>query len=720
MSKNCGDCVCSAPERTTQQGRLVLATQVDHTATALRSLALRRGTRLRAVAPGLLELYADDAHAFLAEARRELSSVEADEVRCMVVEADLQDGALLAQAMWAPTLAAAGARVAHADLLPLFDDEQRAFHAVYQPIVDLADERVFAHEALLRATDASGAPVFPDVLFPAAEQAGWTHVLDRIGRTTALRHAGPWLGDDDLLFINFVPTSIYRPQVCLRTTEQAAHEAGIRLDQLVFEVTEGHLVRDVDHLSDVFDYYRERGCRVALDDLGAGYSSLNLLIRLQPDVVKLDKDIVQALPDAVSSAVVAAIVDITHAYGGRVLAECIETREQADAARELGVDLGQGWLFGRPVRPDLPQATALPAAGPRSAAGPVGVDPTRPDAAVAVAARAAAAEASAVPVPPAGSDALQALLARAVASSASGVVVVDMLAADAPMVHVNAGFEGLTGYSAAELIGRNCRVLQAPDTDRETVSRLSLAVRQGVEHRCVLLNRRKDGSRWWNELHLSPVHDADGRLTHYLGFQHDVTARVESEQQLLHLAGHDALTGLANRGTLLERLDEALTRGAQDGRGVAVLFLDLDGFKTVNDTFGHAVGDGVLVQATRRLQKVLRSQDVLARHGGDEFVAILSDLDPLDAERVGVRVATDAVAALQRPARNGEVQAELSASVGIALFPAVTGTAEDLLRAADAAMYDAKATGPGGIRVAGRRTPLWPVQQRPDGARAIR
>ena len=348
MSKNCGDCVCSAPARPTVKGRLVLATQVDHTATALRSLALRRGTRLRAIAPGLLELYADDAQSFLADARRELSSVEADEVRCMVVEGELQDAALLAQAMWAPSLSAAGARVAHADLLPLFDDEVRAFHAVYQPIVHLADERVLGHEALLRATDAGGAPVFPDVLFPAAEEAGWTHVLDRIGRTTALRHAGPWLGDD-LLFINFVPTSIYRPQVCLRTTEQAAREAGLRLDQLVFEVTEGHLVRDVDHLSGVFDYYRERGCRVALDDLGAGWASLNLLVGLQPDVVKLDREIVQALPSVTAAAVVTAIVDIAHSYGGTVLAECIETEAQAVAALELGVDMGQGWLFGAAV-----------------------------------------------------------------------------------------------------------------------------------------------------------------------------------------------------------------------------------------------------------------------------------------------------------------------------------------------------------------------------------
>jgi EAL domain-containing protein (putative c-di-GMP-specific phosphodiesterase class I) len=193
----------------------------------------------------------------------------------------------------------------------------------------------------------------PDVLFPAAEASGWTHLLDRVGRTTALRGAGPWLGDE-LLFINFVPTSIYRPEVCLRTTEAAADLAGVRLDQLVFEVTEGHRIEDVEHLERVFDYYRSRRCKVALDDLGAGYSSLNLLVRLQPDIVKLDKEIVQSLPGPTGATVVAAIVDIVHAYGGLVLAECVETADQAKAALALGVDLAQGWLFGRPERRPVP------------------------------------------------------------------------------------------------------------------------------------------------------------------------------------------------------------------------------------------------------------------------------------------------------------------------------------------------------------------------------
>ncbi len=388
LSSSCLGCVCSRPRVAPAAGRLLLATQVAHTAASLRGLARARGVSLRPLTPGLLAVDGPDVGSFVSAARQHLTSVEAVEVRCLVLASsdhadladlpDLADVAVLAQALTAPTLAAAGARLEHADLLPLFADEAGCFSSVYQPIRTLGDRRPVGYEALLRAVTPEGAAVMPDVLFPAAAAAAadWTHLLDRVGRTTALRDAGGWLPEDQLLFINFVPTSIYRPEVCLRTTEQAAEAAGIRLDQIVFEVTEGHRVHDLDHLQRVFDHYRANSCQVALDDVGAGYSSLNMLVRLEPDIVKIDKDIVQSLPGATGRAVVRAIVDITHSYGGRVLAECLETEEQAEAALELGVDLGQGWLLGRPERPA--GLRAVPAVRPAPA------DPSRPDPAVAV------------------------------------------------------------------------------------------------------------------------------------------------------------------------------------------------------------------------------------------------------------------------------------------------------------------------------------------------
>ena len=715
MTSSCVGCVCSSPRVSSPAGRLVLATQVDHTLTRLRGLARREGLTLRPLAPGLLAMDTVRVEEFLALAVAELTSVEADEVRCVVLSAaDLPDVAMLSQALTAPTLAAAGARVAHADLLPLFADEQGCFHSEYQPVVSLPGREPIGYEALLRATTPDGRAVTPDVLFPAAEAAGWTHLVDRVGRTTALRGAGDWLPPDQLLFINFIPTSIYRPEVCLRTTELAARDAGVRLDQIVFEVTEGHQVRDIDHLESVFDYYRSHDCQVALDDLGAGYSSLNMLVRLRPDIVKLDKDLVQALPDPTSRAVVAAIADITHSYGGRVLAECVETEEQAAAAVDLGVDLGQGWLFGRPQRrgeavasavsappapPALPAVPALPAlsslsslrargtTGASSGGPQVGpVDPSRPDAAVAVHVPTGTQQ------PSPGPAGMSELLVRAVDSSVSGVVVVDMQAPDQPMLYVNAAFEQMTGLAAAEVLGRNCRLLQDQHSDPDTVRALSRAIHDGREHRCVLRNRRKDGTLWWNELHLSPVRDETGLVTHYLGYQHDVTARVETEEALARQATQDSLTGLANRGHLLEELEVALDAARTASRSVAVLFVDLDGFKGVNDRHGHAGGDSVLIQVADRLRTALRAPDLICRNGGDEFVAVLRDLDPLDAERIAHRAARDVTASLRRPFLAGSAPVRIGGSVGVAVHPQDATTAERLLARADAAMYVVKDT----------------------------
>jgi diguanylate cyclase (GGDEF)-like protein/PAS domain S-box-containing protein len=705
MTQDCRSCTCSAASGTDGSGRLLLATQVDHTATALRSLALRHGTSVEVLAPGLLRLGEVDVAEVVTVLRRGLTSVEADEVRCLVLPTRPEEGddtGLLAAAMGAPSLSAAGARVDHASLLPLFADEAARFHSVYQPIVDLSDGRTVGHEALLRAELPDGTLMYPDELFPAADAAGWTNLLDRVGRTTALRDAGPWLGDD-LLFINFVPTSIYRPEVCLRTTEQAARQAGVRLDQLVFEVTEGHQVHDLEHLEHVFAYYRSKRCKVALDDLGAGYSSLNTLVRLQPDVVKLDKDIVQSLPGRVAGAVVEAIVGIAHAYGGKVLAECVETPEQAAAAVGLGVDLGQGWFWGGPTRPDRPdrRTSRTDAARAPAQRRPSEDPPEVPRQERSLTPSIVSSLLPAVPMP-------VELLARAVGSAAGGVSVVDVSRPDMPAVFVNPALVRLTGYAAEELLGRNMRMLQGPTTDPEQVAAIARAVRDGREHHALLRNYRKDGTAWWNELHLSPVPGADGRPAHYLGYQQDVTARVEAQAELARQAAQDGLTGLANRSALFERLESAVARSHATGRSAAVVFLDLDGFKDVNDTFGHATGDTVLSEVAGRLQGVLRRADTLARIGGDEFVAVLSGLAPDKALHVAQRVAADFVTTLERPLVAGPVEVRLSGSVGVAVCPGHAVTADRLLAEADAAMYRAKRAGAGQVRVATGAGPTRP------------
>jgi EAL domain-containing protein (putative c-di-GMP-specific phosphodiesterase class I) len=278
---------------------------------------------------------------------RELTAAETEAVR-VVTDPPMDGAELTARLITAPALAVELARrgvtveigvLAEAELFP-----------VYQPIVSLADRSVVGHEALLRGL-VDGREISGADLFFVAESAGWLDRLDRLARESAITGAAPWLGGADL-FVNVDPKAIHRPQVCLAGTERAVHDTGIPPKQLVFEVVESHAITDRGHLFSVLEHYRSLGWRVALDDVGAGWSSRSLLAAVRPDVVKLDKRLVQELPDDGARTVLRAITDLAHGLDAVVVAEGIETQWLADEVTRLGIDLGQGWLFGRPVRPE--------------------------------------------------------------------------------------------------------------------------------------------------------------------------------------------------------------------------------------------------------------------------------------------------------------------------------------------------------------------------------
>lgn len=280
---------------------------------------------------------------------RDLTSAELEAVR-VATDPPTDGAALTARLLTAPTLAVELARRGVTVEVGVLAEAE--FWSAYQPIVSLADRSVVAHEALLRGL-VDGREVGGGDLFFVAESAGWLPRLDRIGRESAITGAVPWIGDRDL-FINVNPASIYRAQVCLAGTEQVAHASGLAPEQLVLEVVESHAIADRGHLVTVLEHYRSLGWRVALDDVGAGYSSLTLLATVRPEVVKLDKGLVQALPDDGARTVLEAVIDLAHRFGAVVVAEGVETEQLAEQVAALGADLGQGWLFGRPVRPEQP------------------------------------------------------------------------------------------------------------------------------------------------------------------------------------------------------------------------------------------------------------------------------------------------------------------------------------------------------------------------------
>lgn len=249
----------------------------------------------------------------------------------------------------------------------------------------------------------------------------------------------------------------------------------------------------------------------------------------------------------------------------------------------------------------------------------------------------------------------------------------------------------MTGYSEAEILGKTPRLLQGPNTDRSIFKDLKKTLRNRDIFFGEAINYRKDGTEFWNQWHIEPIINDDGNLTHYIAIQRDVTAKKKAENELQYNASHDNLTGLYNRRWFLEQLNNCISKTNQEQDYVfALLFLDLDGFKSINDTLGHSVGDKFLQEVAKRLQKSLRHQDKLARLGGDEFTIIIDGVDDL---QVISQITTKIQENLQYPFVVGGKELFTSSSIGITLSNLGYTTGEDMLRDADLAMYRAKSRG---------------------------
>lgn len=275
--------------------------------------------------------------------------------------------------------------------------------------------------------------------------------------------------------------------------------------------------------------------------------------------------------------------------------------------------------------------------------------------------------------------------------NALGAISQSVLITDASLriSYVNNMFEVMTGFTEAEVIGTTCKFMQGIDTSAQTLTHLNQALRDKKPFQGEILNYRKDGTSFWNELSITPVFDARGALTQYVGVQRDVTAQKEAQKRISTLAHYDTLTGLPNRTLLQERATYALKLAQRSGESLALMFLDLDHFKNINDSLGHGVGDQLLVEVSARLQLCLRDQDVLARMGGDEFVLILPGTNGEGA----IRVAHKLLHAMETSVPLGSHEISITLSIGAALYPADGDDFDTLAKCADTAMYRAKRSG---------------------------
>ena len=269
-----------------------------------------------------------------------------------------------------------------------------------------------------------------------------------------------------------------------------------------------------------------------------------------------------------------------------------------------------------------------------------------------------------------------------------GILITD---GQANILDVNDAFTQITGYGRDEVLGKNPRILNSGRQDAQFFVKMWQELRLHGHWRGEIWNRNKEGELIAELMTISAVADSKGVVQQYVALFSNITATKLMQDRLESLAHFDSLTHLPNRVLLADRLDQAMRQVQRRGLYVAVAFIDLDGFKAVNDTCGHDVGDQLLIKVAQRMRLVLRDGDTLARHGGDEFVVVLVDLPDASACKLLLERLLDAVAA---PLQMGARKIDVSASIGVTFFPQSQDVdSGQLLRQADQAMYQAKLAG---------------------------
>lgn len=278
-------------------------------------------------------------------------------------------------------------------------------------------------------------------------------------------------------------------------------------------------------------------------------------------------------------------------------------------------------------------------------------------------------------------------LSQAVEQSPVSVVITNVAGV---IEYVNTACCETSGYTEEELLGQHSRIFKSGQMASTIFERLWGSVVAGSDWQGEIQNRRKNGELYWEQAIISPVVDEHGQVIKFLGVKEDITHRKALDDQILHQATYDSLTNLPNRLLVLDRLENMVDSSRRDAMPIAVIFLDVDDFKKVNDSLGHDIGDQVLIEAGRRIGEAVRGGDTVGRLGGDEFIVLLRDIG---RGQNASRVAEAIIAQFRRPFRVGDRDMLLTVSGGIALFPEDGGKSSDLLRKADSAMYHAKSLG---------------------------
>ncbi len=595
--------------------------------------------------------------------------------------------------------------------------------AALQPIVRLVNDTVIGYEALARFPQRARIRT-PDHLFGAAASLNMQSAVDLACVRAGLQAASN-IGEADLFVNVLIGTLVDHSGVA--ALDRAVSEAKVDPAAVVLEFSEREPVPDLALLQRIAAELRARGFRIAVDDAGAGHASMRVIAELRPEFIKVDRSLITAIDaDRARRALVVALLSFSGHIGARVIAEGIETQREQETLQSLGVQFGQGWLCGRPVLQHALQGDtsmevvdaawfAQRTVSPTRVAASHAPDPPSP--AEVVVSNSALTPRPRRKLARALSDAALALqsehdpmrilgvmaeqMGRVVPVTEMAIFVADyetfrlvpVLATgpdrDEIMADSMALDAGITGWAFAKGTPQNI-----PDTSQHPLARqipgtsyvqelLLLVPLVATEHKLGIINCWRLGSGQFSASEL----EAASLFAHVAA---SAWRNAQLYGELVNAAMTDPLTGLYNSRWLRDAGERDIARAARDAKPLSLLLVDLDHFKAVNDSSGHAIGDVVLQRVAAQLRTTVRGADAVVRLGGEEFVVLLNECS---AE--GAWIAAEAVRLAVRDVvmPEGGILEGLTASIGIATYPGHGATLDQLLGAADRAMYSAKHEG---------------------------
>ncbi|WP_414754024.1 EAL domain-containing protein [Anabaena sp. CCY 9910] len=597
---------------------------------------------------------------------------------------------------------------------------QERFTSHFQPIVSMKNtSEIYGYEALLRGLDEQGNLIPPQPIVELATEAGLLPQLDRIARLSTIAQFSSHQVSGQI-FINFAPTAVYDPASCLKSTVEAIDQAGISHERVVFEVVESDSPQDLDHLKAVLKYYRDAGFSIALDDLGSGYSSLNLLHQLRPDFIKLDMDLIRDVhQDLYKASITEKLLEIAQKLNIRTVAEGIECIEELNWVQERGATFAQGYLI---AKPDIVPVTTTPHFDTNTSTLVLHCSKqveqfvqhqSESERIVAAVTQRIRQSLKLEEILQTTADEVRQLfevdrvLIYRFEPDWSGLVAVESLTEGSMSI---LGFHILDtcfqSTHAAYYQQGNTRAME--DIENAGLSPCHLQLLQSLQIRAnlivpilqkerlwgLLIAHQCTSTRQWQQSEINLFNQLASQAAIAIQQSELYLQLQQANLELQRLACSDGLTQVANRRCFDNTIALVWEHLAREQGSLSLILCDVDCFKLYNDTLGHLAGDDVLRHVAGAISRSVKGpSDLVARYGGEEFAVILPNTDAEGAIAVAKEIQSN-VSILQLPHPSSQVSELISLSLGLATtIPDSQSSPAILIAAADQGLYQAKAQG---------------------------